>query len=428
MVSTFTSTINTQLPNQFLPNPVVESKEYRSLNQQVQPRNNVNTGSNVWCHEDMTINTSLNNQLTGLPNPKTLVEPVIMPPIYDTEFWKPNDFMIPKHINSQPRQELYQNGYMVSSKIRSAPIREEYTSFDQRNQYTAPLVQEQCQNSSNLGNKPLFLNQFGTPSPSSYGSEYYDLAGMNSVPDKPFGSFPNNLNLGLPTNYVPQYPQQIQPQAKNYNENIFTSTLQPDVYTRSQVVQPDSTMSNLGISYTQPFLPTYSQLLDNGGLLFTEIDPTIPGNVRATECHNPATMSESDMYDPRLTGYGSSNRYYLDPLTSRPKYMYDDVDLVRQNQFITRNALDFTDFGLQTGPQPNPRDMKSNMEIRNLAQQAFLDNALSFRTELQERLMKKNSNRAWQQKQSPIIRNQYTRGGSSAPAGSSASIYHGPRG
>lgn len=426
MVSTFTSSINPNLPEVFQPNPVVNSKEYRQLNQVVQPKNNVNTGPNVWCHEDMTIDVSLNNKLTGIPNPKTLVEPVIMPPIFDTDYWRPNDFMVPKNINSQPRQELYQNGYMVAD---ARQIRESYSSFDQSNQFTQPLIQEQCRSSSRLQNKPLFD---GYPSVNEkdqgYSHTQYDSFRMQTPIDNSFGYFPNQAKVGLPVNYVPQYPQQLDPMATRYNENIFTTILQPNVYSRSQVVQPDSVMANLGISYTQPFLPTYSQLTQNGGTVFTEWDPNLLRHENlSVSCDNPDSIAESDMYDPRLTGYGASNRYYLDPLTAQPRYMYDDVNLIRQNQFITRNALDFTDFGLQTGPQPNPKNMKTNMEIRELAQQSFLDNALTFRTELQERLMKKNSNRAWQQKQSPIMTNQFTRGGSSAAPGG-ASVYRGPRG
>lgn len=398
-MATFTSNIDTRLPNAFLPNPVVNSKEYRQLNQDVQLKNNVNTGPNVWCQPESHLNVSLNSKLSGIPNPKTLVQPVIMPPIFDTEFWRPNDFMIPSGINTQPRQELYQNGYTVA--MSKEPFAFQTTG---------------CSTSDSI---PVFQTSNVSP------SAFYESYKLRPDVSQSFGYFPQQLGVGLPTNYVPQYADQLKPTSKRYNENIFTTTLQPNVYTRSQVVQPDSTMSNLGISFTQPFLPTYSQVAENGGILFTEMDPAF--STETVRCSNPPSIAEADMYDPRLTGYGASDRYYLDPLTGRAKYLYDDVDLIRQNKFITRNALDFTDFGLQTGPQPNPRNMRSNMEIRDMAQNAFLDNALTFRTELQERLMKKNSNREWQQKQSPIARNQYTRGGSSAAAGG-VSVYRGAHG
>jgi hypothetical protein len=42
--------------------------------------------------------------------------------------------------------------------------------------------------------------------------------------------------------------------------------------------------------------------------------------------------------------------------------------------------------------------------------------------------MQKNTNREWQQKQAPIVTNQYTRGGSSGSKGGSHTGYIGPRG
>jgi hypothetical protein len=68
------------------------------------------------------------------------------------------------------------------------------------------------------------------------------------------------------------------------------------------------------------------------------------------------------------------------------------------------------------------------MDIREMTQNTFLDNSLSHRTELQQRLMQKNTNREWQQKQAPIVTNQYTRGGSSGSKGGSHTGYIGPRG
>lgn len=434
VTSSFTSSINPDLPNVFLPNPVVNSMEYRHLNDRVQVTNNVHTGPHVWCQSDKPLQTSLNQQLNGLPNPKTLVEPVIMPPIFDNDYWRANSFMIPRNINRQARQELSQNGYMVTTTFENqndddddmTTAREDFRSFDQTNQFLSPREQERCVTTTTSTPQPFFQTH-AAPSPSPV---YENLRSGTGGVETPYGyhaAYPEKYHL--PVNYVPQYASQLDPNSRAYNENIFTSTLQPSVYSRSQVVQPDSVMSNLGISYTQPFLPTYPQSTSNGGVLFTETDPSLMNSNSVSgskSCKDPGSIPESDVYDPRLTGYGASNRYYLDEITGRPMYMYDDVDLIRQNNFITRNALDFTDFGLQTGPQPNTRDQKSNTEIRELAQKTFMDNTLSFRTELQERLMKKNSNREWQQKQSPIVRNQYTRGASSAPSGSGTS-YRGPR-
>jgi len=66
---------------------------------------------------------------------------------------------------------------------------------------------------------------------------------------------------------------------------------------------------------------------------------------------------------------------------------------------VTRNKIDFTDFG----PKNNQINQQhTNAEIRNLAQNAFTDNAINFRTELQTRLLRKVNVNAWQQKVAPI--------------------------
>ena len=71
----------------------------------------------------------------------------------------------------------------------------------------------------------------------------------------------------------------------------------------------------------------------------------------------------------------------------------------RQNNYVTRNKIDFTDFG----PKNNQINQQhTNAEIRKLAQNAFTDNAINFRTELQTRLLRKVNVNAWQQKVAPI--------------------------
>ena len=56
---------------------------------------------------------------------------------------------------------------------------------------------------------------------------------------------PNNLSKNLPVNYNAPQPLQSNP---DYNKNLFSIPLQPDLYTTSQVNQNDASMSNLGIS------------------------------------------------------------------------------------------------------------------------------------------------------------------------------------
>lgn len=416
------------LPMEFQPNPLVTGKEYSEWSHKTQPKLNVNTGATVWCQTNQVLSEmseSLNQKLSGLADPKTLVQPMVSIPIYDNDVWKSNDFMVPKGINDQRRQELWQNGYLVddvddiSKYVRQQYVREDYNADERK-----------CMQSSDLSNQSLYPNNASQP------EIWNDYPQHHPNPTNPpflteFGYYPENQEYNLPNNYAAGSCQKTN-DLKEYNKNIFTSIIQPGVYSQSQVNQEDSVMSNLGITYTQPFLPTYSSYVkrkdaglgEEEGVVYTQYDPNFAPQV---ECSTPDTgVQMNSVYDPRFYGYGTEYRGYVDHLTGRPRYFYDDVDVHRRNKFITRNKIDFEPFGMQCGPQEvSPY---TNMEVREMAQNSFLDNALSFRTDLQQRLMQKNNNRAWQQKQAPISTNQFTRGGSSQSHGFSSTGYAGPRG
>lgn len=473
-ISTFTSRGDAAtLPSTFQPNAFVTdaSSSYAEWSNATQPVNNVYGGATVWCQPNMVLDEttqSLNQKLAGLADPKTMVQPMISMPIYDSELWKGTDFMVPKGINDQRRQELWQNGYVVRECDDNGSVRECYTdrvrtARGQRapayrpqptwsSEYDEPtsmqgngVVREDFTFSGNNSDIPT---QVGTCLQSSHLGEDVNLYPNNSDQgvwqdgvdpremSQPFitnfGYYPENAEYGLPTN-EPVGRCEARPSMTQYNESIYTTTLQPGVYATSQVNQPDSTTSNLGISYTQPFLPTYSSYVQrrdgvaSEGVLYTQYDPNhAPSSVCTQRMEGGGTVvPENEIYDPRFTGYGTAYRGYVDELTGRPKFYYDDVDVHRRNKFITRNKIDFEMFGLQNGAQDPSR--LTNMQIRELAQNSYLDNQLSFRTELQQRLMQKNTNREWQQKKAPLVKNQFTRGGSSGARGVSTG-YIGPRG
>jgi len=437
MISTITDRIPSSLPKEYQPNPFVTDPIYAKWSEGVQPVNNVYGGATVWCKPDMLLSEStesLNQKLSGLANPKTLVQPIISMPIYDNDLWKSNDFLIPKGINDQRRQELSQNGYLIHDiPIHKSPKNTEiYEGFEMRDE-------RRCMRSSDLTNESMIPNNSNPSVWNSNQSEWNTNQNVwnsnrNNLQQPfltEFGYTPDNIEYNIPTN-KPTGECELRPEMKKYNENIYTSTIQPGVYVTSQINQPDSSQENLGISFTQPFLPTYSSYVerknaldyDKNGVLYTQYDPNFAPQYECAKIK--AGITEDTIYDPRFTGYGTGYRGYVDELTGQPRYYYDDVDVQRRNKFITRNALDFLPFGLQNGPQDPERF--TNMEIREMAQNSYLDNQISYRTELQQRLMQKNNNREWQQKKSPIIRNQFNRGASSGAHGVAPSGYAGPRG
>ena len=322
---------------------------------------------------------STNQKLVGNPNPRTMVRPVIPNPIYDFSTWAPNDFVIPSSINDQKRQELYQNGY-VSTEFYPPPappsLIESYSSSE------TPTPS---------GKAVQFLN---------YNNNQYNIPYTDSV-NTSCGYQPSNIEYNLPINYRAT-SQQLTDEMKTYNDNLFSIPIQPNIYTSSQINQPYSSMSNLGISQDQPFLPTIPSYTD-GILKFTEYDPKNVKPVSSVSKINAPLRNE--IYDPRLTGYGTSYRHYIEKTTGQPRFYYDDIDQINQPNYITRNNLDIYGFGSQIGT-PNEPSLEGDI-LRKNANHNYIDNQLLYRTELQQRLMHKNNNRAWQQRQAPI--NTYSR-------------------
>ena len=88
-------------------------------------------GNSMWRDQDINISDtfndpnfeSINQKLVGQGMARTLVNPIIPPPIADTEYWRPTDFVVPSGINDQKTRELFQSGYAgcTESCVKLAP-------------------------------------------------------------------------------------------------------------------------------------------------------------------------------------------------------------------------------------------------------------------------------------------------------------------
>ena len=58
-------------------------------------------------------------------NPRTKIAPIIPAPIFDNEYWRPTDFVVPSGINDQKTRELFQSGYVTDlencSSLKKVP-------------------------------------------------------------------------------------------------------------------------------------------------------------------------------------------------------------------------------------------------------------------------------------------------------------------
>ena len=383
---------------------------------------------------------SYNQQLVGNANPKTKVKPVIVPPCYEWAHWKDNDFVVPQQINTRSVQDYYGSGYYVDqppveindtmkqmkrpvyassasssvsasaiNKKNTTPLRdvreaiESYDPVERSNNYfrtdqRGSGQQQPCAKAA------CTYNQRGvTPILADNGN--FTTMKKRDEPLKTAGDIddvlvydPSQLDNNWPSNY-PAGNCQLQPEMKEWNKNLFTSTIVPGVYYRSEIVEPIS--SNIGISFTQQVPPRKVTRDDRGNLVFEAKDP------RQYEPEAPAPVlsdvpSTYDVFDPRFDGYGASNRTYIDKLTGQPRFFYDDVDAIRRPNYVTRSDIDFLGRADTYGPIADPQAERAmNERIRFEADQSFTEHTLDFRTDMMNLLMRKRNAELWQTRLAP---------------------------
>jgi len=324
---------------------------------------------------------SPNQKMVGPANPKTNIQPVIVPPAADPSFWRGTNLSSSLKINQQGNTDLYRSGYLISNNDQ---LTEKYRQKD-RNKYNGESVNKKHQHNEDTDTGSFQQNNIGDIETSwGYNKDQLNYAGL-----------PSNLAAsGFSRN----------PSMKQYNDNLFTQTIQPGIYTRSEIVEPIN--SNMGVSFTQQ-LPPASSRIDpmTGALLRTEHDPRIvKPYLKNTSAY---TVNEGDIYDPRFTGYGTSYRSYNDDALGQTRFYYDDINAVRMPNYISRSNIDTEPFADSYGPIPKGFE-KGNPytdKIHSLAENAFLEGAIQHRTELSERLMRKVNSEQWQRRAAPINRN-----------------------
>jgi len=388
---------------------------------------------------------SMNQKLAGGANPKTLVPPRIPNRLYDFKQWSENPYITLPAINAQYDQELYQSGYEITDCIPTEPsyrtpppsssagtTREGYaapaeelgpggsrtrrpTSQQRRAQGTVPPVVQQAAAAGTIsgagGSGKIPISMVENENPSSTSPQQWVV---EKTIDTAQGYHPQNLSYNeyVNTEYTPSWDSSCQARMNEYNRQIGTIPLGDGATTYSQVNQPDAMMSNLGISFTQPLLPTIPQQDPSGSgrVDFTEFDPlSVPqglldANENGRKPDPNAETSRLDIYDPRLTGYGTSYRGYVDDMTGQPRFYYDDIEATTQYNYLTRNALDWTQFGTTVGPaeKAHVSQCPSAMDVRQMANDTFANQAIFQRMDLQQRMMLKNSHREKQRRQAPI--------------------------
>ena len=347
---------------------------------------------------------SKNQKLVGTANSKTLVAPVVVPPSYDWTHWKDNDFVYPSIINEKRTQDFYRSGYLVDEPhtvenyMPALPSTPYYT-----NQYTE---EQQPPNTQNFydGKYPFSVNNghdmgSSTVVPKNYKKEvnkrYFDYPGNIN---KSCTYDQDNIKYNLPSNYMAGNCERSD-NVKDLNGEIFTSTITPGVYYKNEVIEPLN--YNIGISFDQQ-IPNRKKTIENGNIMYTALDENVNQMVEEVDTNDYGT-APYEVYDPRTNGYGTSDREYTHELTGQPRFYYDDINAARRPNYVTRTNIDHLLNADSYGIMPNQNDiMKRNCDSRKIAEEGVVDNAITFRTDLMTRLMRKRNSELWQQRVAPL--------------------------
>ena len=84
----------------------------------------------IWCNDSVQLDgpkgafnnpeyISINQKLAGPANPKTLIAPVVAPPITDLSYWRTNNMVTHSAINTETEIDISQSGYMVEQPCLS---------------------------------------------------------------------------------------------------------------------------------------------------------------------------------------------------------------------------------------------------------------------------------------------------------------------
>ena len=321
------------------------------------------------------------------------------PPLAAQEYWKPNNFVVPNIINTSTNQDLTGSGYVVStccckdlpkSKdpnlcLCNLPSSKTVENTEITSQIIRPTMNPPSSTPSSSGQiiEPFQYTNKTNGECTKYCTEKSDCSCNNCKNKQEYVVGPNYpgailttggysseqlLDHNIPSN-LPVGAAQLSSDFDSYNQNLFTQNIQPGVNARYDVIEPIN--SNMGISFDQQFEPVTLEKDCNGDFTYVSHDPKLkPIKELPPDNQFEDLTSTSDIYDPRLTGYGTSYRSYYEPITGQTRFFYDDIDAHRQYNYIVRSKIDTMDGADSTGPMSNVQE-KNNCHIRTMAHDNF---------------------------------------------------------
>lgn len=408
----------------------------------------------VSSEANTTVNDGRNYTVRlGRPNPKTLLQPVMARRSHDLDVWKANGNVVHSHINDSISTDVthYDNNLdleedgegvtYVMPQGRSHPHEIPIGFTD--GTLIEPYVEVPEHNARQLGVTHMYndhsISRAGfvdVPTPgeapewkdnnqwtlASHRPTYYSTIDEDEdgIDDESYNN-PEQLQYGLPSNLAVSDYEQDERFADD-NRELHTQSIQPNIFSRHQVIEPIN--ANMGISFNPQFQYVDAEGGGKPGIWgYSRIDPQLirdgqnplremenPDRNRWTQKHSAweaesGTVKQSDIYDPRHTGYGDPNRSYLDANTGQIRYYYSDIDAYRRPNFVIRSDVDHMDFQDPMGAvKPEYHRKVLSEHSRELTENQWMRDTLQHRENIMESLMRKRNQEMWQLRAAPISR------------------------
>jgi len=351
----------------------------------------------------------------GDGHPRTKVAPIVAGPILDKEFWRYTTLSDYDIINRMRSKYPTESGYL----IKNPPCKLENQNLNKIKYKSLYVLKD---NDNDDDNKIYNSNQLNinsepfTDSIDSY-SNQNNTRKSNNGPNI-FNPKNDNRNFYIDceeTQYDIDNPDhelinmQKRPFTNNleYNKQLNTATLQPGVYVNNESYEPQ--LSNLGISVVPQFLPLLHTKDEYGNEIITQTQLPVTEDYKSF-VDSQRNLNQNSVYDPRTDGYASNNRLYVEQNLGQPRWYYKDIDMVRNNgDFWTRNNIDHLPYAPTKGyvtDSSKDQDVYMQDNFHSLVDTSYINSTTDYRTELQERLMRKNNDRIVEMRKYPIITNK----------------------
>jgi len=234
---------------------------------------------------------------------------------------------------------------------------------------------------------------------------YDNISGNISTKDDIIESFISSDRLELPKrNHEPSYEVNNTSKPKktvrfnledtsNNNKcgKSFTTNIGSELTMNEEMIEP----IDFNLSINQPFDETHKTTVFDKDkqkyiVIYHKDEAKQKIDVFAKDCKKQVNID--DIYDPRLSGSGSNERYYFDKNSDTIRYFYDDVNSIRKPNYLIRSHIDTVDFADSTGPYKEGSGLLNRDDSRSFRDninQKFQNDNIEFRTDMMTNILRK---------------------------------------